>query len=187
MKQTRSRRRRAITARLGVPQHRTTRPTSSGASSRRDSRSSEILAVNAAPGFSEHHTGEAVDIATPGTRPLTAEFDGSAAFRLAASERRQRSVSACRTGAAIASGSCTSRGIGRKSSAGAAPQRRERLKLEPTIHQQGDRSMHLRLLRCSRPWAPRSRCSPRARTPPRRFASGNSRRAARRSSSRCAK
>ena len=40
----------------------------------------KILAVNAAPGFSEHHTGRAVDIATPGTRPLTAEFDASAAF-----------------------------------------------------------------------------------------------------------
>jgi D-alanyl-D-alanine carboxypeptidase len=40
----------------------------------------EILTVNAAPGFSEHHTGRAVDIATPGTRPLTAEFDGSRAF-----------------------------------------------------------------------------------------------------------
>jgi D-alanyl-D-alanine carboxypeptidase len=40
-----------------------------------------ILAVNAAPGYSEHHTGRAVDIATPGTRPLTAEFDSSAAFR----------------------------------------------------------------------------------------------------------
>ena len=39
-----------------------------------------ILTVNAAPGFSEHHTGRAVDIATPGTRPLTAEFDSSAAF-----------------------------------------------------------------------------------------------------------
>jgi D-alanyl-D-alanine carboxypeptidase len=39
-----------------------------------------ILATNAAPGFSEHHTGRAVDIATPGTRPLTAEFERSAAF-----------------------------------------------------------------------------------------------------------
>jgi zinc D-Ala-D-Ala carboxypeptidase len=39
-----------------------------------------ILTVNAAPGFSEHHTGLAVDVATPGTRPLTAEFEGSAAF-----------------------------------------------------------------------------------------------------------
>jgi D-alanyl-D-alanine carboxypeptidase len=40
-----------------------------------------ILAINAAPGYSEHHTGRAVDIAAPGTRPLTAEFDGSAAFQ----------------------------------------------------------------------------------------------------------
>lgn len=40
----------------------------------------QILAVNAAPGYSEHHTGRAVDIATPGTRPLTTDFDGSAAF-----------------------------------------------------------------------------------------------------------
>jgi zinc D-Ala-D-Ala carboxypeptidase len=39
-----------------------------------------ILAVNAAPGFSEHHTGKAVDIATPGSRPLTEEFETSAAF-----------------------------------------------------------------------------------------------------------
>ncbi|MDJ0712430.1 MAG: D-alanyl-D-alanine carboxypeptidase family protein [Woeseiaceae bacterium] len=42
---------------------------------------SEILAVNAAPGYSEHHTGRAVDIATPGSRPLTEEFEDSAAFR----------------------------------------------------------------------------------------------------------
>ena len=42
---------------------------------------SEILAVNAAPGFSEHHTGRAVDIATPGSRPLTEEFEDSDAFR----------------------------------------------------------------------------------------------------------
>jgi D-alanyl-D-alanine carboxypeptidase len=39
-----------------------------------------ILAVNAAPGFSEHHSGRAVDVASPCTRPLTAEFDASAAF-----------------------------------------------------------------------------------------------------------
>lgn len=41
----------------------------------------QILAVNAAPGFSEHHTGRAVDIATPGSRPLTEEFEGTDAFR----------------------------------------------------------------------------------------------------------
>ena len=42
---------------------------------------SEILAVNAAPGHSEHHTGRAIDIATPGSRPLTEEFENSPAFR----------------------------------------------------------------------------------------------------------
>ena len=40
----------------------------------------EILTANTAPGFSEHHTGQAVDIATPGSRPLTEEFESSAAF-----------------------------------------------------------------------------------------------------------
>lgn len=39
-----------------------------------------ILRVNTAPGFSQHHTGRAVDVATPGTRPLTESFDGSDAF-----------------------------------------------------------------------------------------------------------
>lgn len=41
----------------------------------------DILQVNAAPGFSEHHTGMAVDIATPGSRPLTEEFENTEAFR----------------------------------------------------------------------------------------------------------
>ncbi|MDZ7642884.1 MAG: M15 family metallopeptidase [Woeseiaceae bacterium] len=41
---------------------------------------SEILAVNAAPGFSEHHTGMAVDLATPGSRPLTEAFEETEAF-----------------------------------------------------------------------------------------------------------
>ena len=41
---------------------------------------SEILQVNAAPGFSEHHTGRAVDVASPGSRPLTEEFESSEAF-----------------------------------------------------------------------------------------------------------
>jgi D-alanyl-D-alanine carboxypeptidase len=39
-----------------------------------------ILAVNAAPGFSQHHTGHAIDIATRGSRPLMEEFEGTAAF-----------------------------------------------------------------------------------------------------------
>lgn len=40
----------------------------------------EILTVNAAPGFSQHHTGAAIDIASPGCRPLTEEFETSTAF-----------------------------------------------------------------------------------------------------------
>ncbi len=40
----------------------------------------EILTVNAAPGFSEHHTGRAIDIASPGSRPLTEDFEKSEAF-----------------------------------------------------------------------------------------------------------
>jgi len=40
----------------------------------------KILTVNAAPGFSQHHTGCAIDIATPGSRPLTEEFEESGAF-----------------------------------------------------------------------------------------------------------
>jgi len=41
----------------------------------------DILAVNTAPGFSEHHTGNAVDIATPGSRPLTEDFENTQAFQ----------------------------------------------------------------------------------------------------------
>jgi len=40
----------------------------------------EILTENAAPGHSEHHTGLAIDIATPGSRPLTEDFESTAAF-----------------------------------------------------------------------------------------------------------
>lgn len=39
-----------------------------------------ILRVNAAPGFSQHHTGRAVDVATRGSRPLTEEFETTDAF-----------------------------------------------------------------------------------------------------------
>ena len=41
----------------------------------------DILRVNAAPGFSEHHTGRAVDIATRGCPPLTEAFESTDAFR----------------------------------------------------------------------------------------------------------
>jgi len=40
-----------------------------------------ILEVNTAPGFSQHHTGRAIDIATPGVRPLIEAFGDSPAFR----------------------------------------------------------------------------------------------------------
>ena len=40
----------------------------------------EILQVSAAPGFSEHHSGRAIDLAEPGMAPLTEAFAMSAAF-----------------------------------------------------------------------------------------------------------
>lgn len=40
----------------------------------------DVLAVCAPPGFSEHHTGRAVDISTPDSRPLQAEFEQTAAY-----------------------------------------------------------------------------------------------------------
>jgi D-alanyl-D-alanine carboxypeptidase len=40
----------------------------------------EILRVSAAPGFSEHHTGCAIDIATPGSTPLEECFESTPAF-----------------------------------------------------------------------------------------------------------
>ena len=41
---------------------------------------SEILIINAPPGYSEHHTGRAVDFAEPGAAPLTEDFERTAAF-----------------------------------------------------------------------------------------------------------
>ena len=41
----------------------------------------KILQVSAAPGYSEHHTGRALDISTPGYKPLEEEFENSNAFR----------------------------------------------------------------------------------------------------------
>lgn len=40
----------------------------------------DILRVNTAPGYSEHHTGRAADFGTPGERPLEESFAGTAAF-----------------------------------------------------------------------------------------------------------
>ncbi len=39
-----------------------------------------ILTVNAPPGYSEHHTGRAVDLTTAGCLPLAEEFEMTAAF-----------------------------------------------------------------------------------------------------------
>jgi len=40
----------------------------------------EILAVNAAPGFSEHHSGTALDLGTPGDPPAEESFERTPAF-----------------------------------------------------------------------------------------------------------
>ncbi|MBC55051.1 MAG: hypothetical protein CMQ34_14580 [Gammaproteobacteria bacterium] len=40
----------------------------------------DILRVNAAPGYSEHHTGRALDIATPDSPPLETAFDQTVAY-----------------------------------------------------------------------------------------------------------
>lgn len=39
-----------------------------------------ILQVNAAPGYSEHHTGRALDLGVPGCETLTEAFEGTEAF-----------------------------------------------------------------------------------------------------------
>ena len=40
----------------------------------------QIVCVSALPGFSEHHTGRAIDIGTPGCPPVTEEFEQTPAF-----------------------------------------------------------------------------------------------------------
>lgn len=40
----------------------------------------QILTVNAAPGYSEHHSGNALDIGTPGEAPAEESFEATAAF-----------------------------------------------------------------------------------------------------------
>ncbi len=41
----------------------------------------QILAVSAPPGYSEHHSGRALDLTTPGTPALEADFADTEAFR----------------------------------------------------------------------------------------------------------
>jgi D-alanyl-D-alanine carboxypeptidase len=40
----------------------------------------QIMRVSALPGFSEHHTGRAIDIGTPGSPPLVEAFSATPAF-----------------------------------------------------------------------------------------------------------
>ena len=40
----------------------------------------QILRVSAPPGYSEHHTGRAIDVTASGCRPVTEEFEGTPAF-----------------------------------------------------------------------------------------------------------
>ena len=42
--------------------------------------SQEILRSSAAPGYSEHHTGRAIDVTTPGSQPVEVEFEHTLAF-----------------------------------------------------------------------------------------------------------
>jgi len=40
----------------------------------------QILKVNTPPGYSEHHTGRAIDLTTPDSPPLAEEFEATTAF-----------------------------------------------------------------------------------------------------------
>ena len=40
----------------------------------------DILTVSAPPGYSEHHTGRAIDLSTPGSRLLEVEFEQTPAY-----------------------------------------------------------------------------------------------------------
>lgn len=41
----------------------------------------QILQFNAAPGYSQHHTGRALDIGAPGSKALTEEFENTEVFQ----------------------------------------------------------------------------------------------------------
>ena len=40
----------------------------------------DVLKINAAPGYSEHHTGRALDLTTPDSQPLEVGFETTAAY-----------------------------------------------------------------------------------------------------------
>ena len=52
-------------------------------------RLEDILKVNTPPGFSEHHTGRALDLTTPGCKPLETELEETAAFDWLSAHARQ--------------------------------------------------------------------------------------------------
>jgi D-alanyl-D-alanine carboxypeptidase len=49
----------------------------------------KALTINAAPGFSEHHAGNALDIGTPGSPAAEEEFERTAAFRWLSQHARE--------------------------------------------------------------------------------------------------
>ncbi len=49
----------------------------------------KILKVSAAPGFSEHHSGRAIDISTPDSAPMETEFEQTRAFEWLLENARQ--------------------------------------------------------------------------------------------------
>ena len=53
----------------------------------------QILEISALPGFSEHHTGRAVDLGQTGTPPLTEEFEQTNAFNWLQSHAKEFSFS----------------------------------------------------------------------------------------------
>jgi D-alanyl-D-alanine carboxypeptidase len=53
----------------------------------------QILRISALPGFSEHHTGRALDLGQTGTPPLTEEFEQTSAFNWLQSQAKEFSFS----------------------------------------------------------------------------------------------
>ncbi len=49
----------------------------------------EILGASAPPGYSQHHTGRAIDVSTPGSRALEIEFDKTEAYSWLLANARQ--------------------------------------------------------------------------------------------------
>ncbi len=183
--ETKRGRRRAAAARLGLPQH----PPSSRdhpaqargrAIDRRDPRRQRRAGIQRAPhGARRRHRDAGNAAADGGVRRL-------GGVSVAAGERRASSGSTCRTGAATASASSTSRGIGRKSRRRNASAKTRAAEASAEHSQEGIHYAVPFLLLGTGRRGTRSARAERAFAP-RPFANGSSRRAARRSSSRCAR